>query len=59
MPREFLQDGLQFMRRSQKPDKKEFIKISQAVGVSTSPNPFLPSSSIPALSTRPEDSLSS
>ncbi len=24
------------MRRSQKPDKKEFLKISQAVGVSTS-----------------------
>ncbi|KAH8882721.1 secE/sec61-gamma protein [Thozetella sp. PMI_491] len=33
VPRDFINDGLQFMRRSQKPDRKEFIKISQAVGV--------------------------
>ncbi|PSS13339.1 hypothetical protein M430DRAFT_52491 [Amorphotheca resinae ATCC 22711] len=33
VPREFLKDGMQFINRSQKPDRKEFIKISQAVGV--------------------------
>ncbi|KUI57675.1 putative protein transport protein Sec61 subunit gamma [Cytospora mali] len=32
-PREFVKDGMQFMTRCQKPDQKEFIKISQAVGV--------------------------
>ncbi|KAB5560167.1 protein transporter Sec61 subunit gamma [Coniochaeta sp. 2T2.1] len=33
VPREFVKDGVQFMNRCQKPDKKEFLKISQAVGV--------------------------
>lgn len=33
VPREFLKDGLQFINRSQKPDRKEFIKVSQAVGM--------------------------
>ncbi|EJT68521.1 protein transporter Sec61 subunit gamma [Gaeumannomyces tritici R3-111a-1] len=33
VPREFLKDGLQFINRSQKPDRKEFLKICQAVGV--------------------------
>ncbi|RFU27561.1 hypothetical protein B7463_g8785, partial [Scytalidium lignicola] len=33
VPREFLRDGMQFMNRCQKPDRKEFLKISQAVGV--------------------------
>jgi len=33
VPRDFINDGLQFMRRCQKPDQKEFMKISQAVGV--------------------------
>ncbi|EOO01649.1 putative protein transporter sec61 subunit gamma protein [Phaeoacremonium minimum UCRPA7] len=33
VPREFVKDGVQFMNRCQKPDRKEFIKISQAVGV--------------------------
>ncbi|KAL2146513.1 hypothetical protein VTI28DRAFT_3694 [Corynascus sepedonium] len=33
VPREFLKDGVQFMNRAQKPDRREFIKISQAVGV--------------------------
>ncbi|KAJ9161622.1 hypothetical protein NKR19_g2072 [Coniochaeta hoffmannii] len=33
VPREFVKDGLQFINRCQKPDKKEFLKISQAVGV--------------------------
>ncbi|KAK4460846.1 hypothetical protein QBC42DRAFT_271462 [Cladorrhinum samala] len=33
VPREFLRDGVQFINRAQKPDRKEFIKISQAVGV--------------------------
>ncbi|KAF3765834.1 hypothetical protein M406DRAFT_38784 [Cryphonectria parasitica EP155] len=32
-PKEFVHDGMQFMKRCQKPDQKEFIKISQAVGV--------------------------
>jgi len=32
-PREFFKDGLQFMRRCQKPDQKEFIKITTAVGM--------------------------
>ncbi|RKU45503.1 Sec61p translocation complex subunit [Coniochaeta pulveracea] len=33
VPREFVKDGLQFMNRCQKPDKREFWKIAQAVGV--------------------------
>ncbi|KAK4451897.1 hypothetical protein QBC34DRAFT_399859 [Podospora aff. communis PSN243] len=33
VPREFLKDGIQFINKSQKPDRREFIKISQAVGV--------------------------
>lgn len=33
VPREFVKDGLQFICRCQKPDWKEFTKISQAVGV--------------------------
>jgi len=33
IPREFLKDGLQFINRCQKPDRKEFYKISSAVGV--------------------------
>ncbi|EFW99069.1 protein secE/sec61-gamma protein [Grosmannia clavigera kw1407] len=33
VPREFVKDGLQFINRCQKPDVKEFVKISQAVGV--------------------------
>ncbi|KAH8820725.1 hypothetical protein F5884DRAFT_660571 [Xylogone sp. PMI_703] len=33
VPREFLRDGMQFVNRCQKPDRAEFTKISQAVGV--------------------------
>ncbi|KAK0670472.1 hypothetical protein QBC41DRAFT_317822 [Cercophora samala] len=33
VPREFLKDGIQFIHKAQKPDQKEFLKISQAVGV--------------------------
>lgn len=33
IPREFLREGTQFLNRCTKPDKREFIKISQAVGV--------------------------
>ncbi|KAL8792594.1 MAG: hypothetical protein Q9195_004817 [Heterodermia aff. obscurata] len=33
IPKDFLRDGTQFMNRCTKPDKREFIKISQAVGV--------------------------
>jgi len=33
MPREFIKDGTQFINRCTKPDKREFLKISQAVGV--------------------------
>ncbi|KAK3326325.1 hypothetical protein B0H66DRAFT_637617 [Apodospora peruviana] len=33
VPRDFLKDGIQFINKSQKPDRREFIKISQAVGV--------------------------
>ncbi|KAI5780828.1 hypothetical protein EDC01DRAFT_667374 [Geopyxis carbonaria] len=33
MPRNFLRDGTQFINRCTKPDKREFIKISQAVGI--------------------------
>ena len=33
VPREFIKEGIQFINKSQKPDRREFIKISQAVGV--------------------------
>ncbi|GJN73034.1 hypothetical protein JDV02_001622 [Purpureocillium takamizusanense] len=33
VPREFLKDGVQFINKCQKPDKKEFIKISQAIAI--------------------------
>jgi len=33
IPREFLKEGTQFMNRSQKPNKREFIKLCQAVGM--------------------------
>lgn len=33
IPRDFLHDGTQFMNRCTKPDRREFLKISQAVGV--------------------------
>jgi len=33
IPREFLKEGTQFLNRCTKPDKREFIKISQAVGI--------------------------
>ncbi|KAJ4286292.1 hypothetical protein N0V90_013326 [Kalmusia sp. IMI 367209] len=33
VPQEFVKDGFQFVNRCTKPDKREFIKISQAVGV--------------------------
>ncbi|KAI9747033.1 MAG: Sec61p translocation complex subunit [Lichina confinis] len=33
IPRDFLKDGSMFLNRCTKPDKREFIKISQAVGV--------------------------
>ncbi|KAF2460419.1 hypothetical protein BDY21DRAFT_335364 [Lineolata rhizophorae] len=33
VPRDFLKDGTQFINRCTKPDKREFIRISQAVGV--------------------------
>ncbi|EAW21864.1 protein translocase, putative [Aspergillus udagawae] len=33
IPRDFLRDGMLFVRRCTKPDKREFIKISQAVGM--------------------------
>ncbi|TGZ84415.1 protein translocase SEC6 [Ascodesmis nigricans] len=33
IPREFVKDGTMFINRCTKPDKREFIKISQAVGV--------------------------
>jgi protein transport protein SEC61 subunit gamma-like protein len=33
IPREFIKDGTQFINRCTKPDRREFIKISQAVGV--------------------------
>ncbi|KAI9894919.1 MAG: Sec61p translocation complex subunit [Vezdaea aestivalis] len=33
IPQEFLRDGTAFLKRCTKPDKREFIKISQAVGV--------------------------
>ncbi|KAF2264348.1 SecE-domain-containing protein [Lojkania enalia] len=33
VPQEFVRDGMQFLARCTKPDRREFIKISQAVGV--------------------------
>ncbi|GAD92292.1 hypothetical protein DTO166G4_709 [Paecilomyces variotii] len=33
IPRDFVRDGMQFVHRCTKPDKREFIKISQAVGM--------------------------
>ncbi|KAK3077108.1 hypothetical protein LTS18_011192 [Coniosporium uncinatum] len=33
VPKEFFKDGQQFMNRCTKPDKREFLKISQAVGI--------------------------
>ncbi|EAW09283.1 translocon subunit SSS1 [Aspergillus clavatus NRRL 1] len=33
IPRDFLRDGMLFVRKCTKPDKREFIKISQAVGM--------------------------
>jgi len=33
IPKDFLRDGTQFINRCTKPDKREFIKISQAVGM--------------------------
>ncbi|KAK3940162.1 hypothetical protein QBC46DRAFT_261673 [Diplogelasinospora grovesii] len=32
VPKDFLKDGSQFINRCQKPDRKEFMKICQAVG---------------------------
>ncbi|KAJ9660980.1 hypothetical protein H2201_006708 [Coniosporium apollinis] len=32
-PKEFLKEGTQFLNRCQKPDRREFIKISQAVAM--------------------------
>ncbi|KFA63913.1 hypothetical protein S40285_03772 [Stachybotrys chlorohalonatus IBT 40285] len=33
VPMDFVKDGVQFINKCQKPDRKEFVKISQAVGV--------------------------
>ncbi|KAE9372395.1 secE/sec61-gamma protein [Hyaloscypha bicolor E] len=33
IPRDFFKEGTQFLNRCTKPDRREFIKISQAVGV--------------------------
>lgn len=33
IPKNFINDGTLFVNRCTKPDKREFIKISQAVGV--------------------------
>ncbi|TVY57559.1 putative protein transport protein Sec61 subunit gamma [Lachnellula cervina] len=33
IPKEFITEGRQFVNRCTKPDRREFIKISQAVGV--------------------------
>ncbi|RKF53559.1 putative protein transport protein Sec61 subunit gamma [Erysiphe neolycopersici] len=33
IPREFVKDGSQFLNRCTKPDLKEFIRISRAVGL--------------------------
>ncbi|CZT15158.1 probable BfCon[1562] membrane component of ER protein translocation apparatus [Ramularia collo-cygni] len=33
VPREFLKDGQGFLARCSKPDRREFLRISQAVGM--------------------------
>jgi len=33
MPRQFVKEGTQFINRCTKPDRREFIKISQAVAI--------------------------
>ncbi|PBP17523.1 protein secE/sec61-gamma protein [Diplocarpon rosae] len=33
IPRDFVREGTQFINKCTKPDRREFIKISQAVGV--------------------------
>ncbi|KAI0173649.1 protein translocase SEC6 [Hypoxylon sp. FL1284] len=33
IPKDFVKDGTQFMTRCTKPDRREFIQISKAVGV--------------------------
>jgi len=33
IPQDFLREGTQFVAKCTKPDKKEFLKIAQAVGV--------------------------
>ncbi|KAK5457105.1 hypothetical protein LTS15_004886 [Exophiala xenobiotica] len=33
VPKDFFKDGTQFINRCTKPDRREFIKISQAVGM--------------------------
>ncbi|KAF8425654.1 hypothetical protein EV426DRAFT_596076 [Tirmania nivea] len=33
IPRQFIKDGTLFINRCTKPDRREFIKISQAVGI--------------------------
>ncbi|CAJ0760288.1 17233_t:CDS:2 [Entrophospora sp. SA101] len=33
MPKQFIKEGTQFVNRCTKPDRKEFIKISQAVAM--------------------------
>ncbi|KAI0111012.1 protein translocase SEC6 [Hypoxylon sp. EC38] len=33
IPKDFIKDGTQFLSRCTKPDKREFIQISKAVGV--------------------------
>ncbi|KAI4165161.1 MAG: hypothetical protein LQ342_001029 [Letrouitia transgressa] len=33
IPRDFLREGTQFMNRCAKPDRREFVRISQAVGI--------------------------
>ncbi|ATY63233.1 translocase SEC61 gamma subunit [Cordyceps militaris] len=33
VPKEFIREGIQFMNKCQKPDRKEFIKISQAIAM--------------------------
>jgi len=33
MPKDFIKDGTQFLNRCTKPDRREFLRICQAVGV--------------------------
>ncbi|KJZ76636.1 Putative protein transport protein Sec61 subunit gamma [Hirsutella minnesotensis 3608] len=33
VPKEFVKDGVQFINKCQKPDKSEFLKISQAIAI--------------------------